>query len=56
MQEAVDDVLKSIGSEKKDIVILPPSQGDAYAIDVEENDVDEWHKSNLLPKDVAETL
>ena len=39
LQEAVDDVLESTGSEEKDI-ILPPAQGDAYATDVEEDDVD----------------
>ena len=32
----------------KDIVILPPAQGDAYATDVEEDDVDECHKNYLL--------
>ena len=31
-------------------------QTDAYATDVEENDVDECHKNNLLPNDVAGTL
>ena len=54
--EAVDDVLGSTGSEEKDIVILPPAQGDAYATDVEEDDVDECHKNDLLPNDVARTL
>ena len=54
--EAVDDVLGSTGSEEKDIVILPPAQGDAYASDVEEDDVDECHKNDLLPNDVAGTL
>ena len=34
LQEAVDNVLRSTGSEEKDIVILPPAQGDAYATDV----------------------
>ena len=40
LQKAVDDVLGSTGSEEKDIVALPPVQGDAYASDVEEDDVD----------------
>ena len=31
-------------------------QGDAYDTDVEEDDVDECHKNDLLPKDVAGTL
>ena len=56
LQEAVDDVLGSTGSEEKDIVILPPAQGDAYATDVEEEDVDECHKNDFLPNDVAGTL
>ena len=56
LQEAVEDVLGSTGSKEKDIVILPPSQGDAYATDVEEDDVDECHKNDLLPNDVAGTL
>ena len=56
LQEAVDDVLGSTGSEEKNIVILPPAQSDAYAADVEEDDVDEGHKNDLLPNDVAGTL
>ena len=32
--KAVEDVLESTGSKEKDIVILPPAQGDAYATDV----------------------
>ena len=56
LQEAVDDVLGSTGSEEKDIVILPPAQGDAYATDVEKNDVDELHKNDLFSSDVAGTL
>ena len=31
LQKAVDGVLESTGSEEKDIVILPPAQGDVYA-------------------------
>ena len=42
--------------KRKDIVILPTAQGDAYASDVEEDDVDECHKSDLLPNDLAGTL
>ena len=57
MQEAVDDVLESTGSEEKNIVILPPAQGDACATDVE---VDECHKndllSNIFQTNVAGTL
>ena len=34
LQKAVEDVLGSTGSKEKDIVILPPAQGDSYAIDV----------------------
>ena len=49
LQQAVDDVLGSTGSEEKDVVILPPAQGDAYATDVEEDDVDECHKNDFLP-------
>ena len=56
LQKAVDDVLESTGSEEKDIVILPPAQGDACATDVEEDDVDECNKNDLLPNDVAGTL
>ena len=56
MPEAVNNVLGSTGSEEKDIVILPPAQGDAYANDVEENNVDKWHKNDLLPNDDAGTL
>ena len=55
LQEAVDHVLGPTGSEKKDIVILPPAQGDAYAADVEEDDVYECHRNDLLPNDVAVT-
>ena len=56
MQKAVDDVLGPKESEEKDIVILPPARGDAYATYVEENDVDERHKNDLLPNDVTGTL
>ena len=49
-------MLGSTGSEEKDIVILPPAQDDAYATDVEEDDVDECHKHDFLPNDVAGTL
>ena len=41
LQEALDDILGLTGSKEKDIVIFPPAQGDAYATDVEEIDVDE---------------
>ena len=30
--------------------------GDSYATDVEEDDVDECHRNDLLPNDVARTL
>ena len=56
LQEAVDDVLELTGSEEKDIVIFPSVQGDAYVTNVKEDDVDECHKNNLLPNDVAGTL
>ena len=51
LQKAVDDVLASTESEEKNIVILPPAQGD-----VEEDDVDRCHKNDLLPNDVSGTL
>ena len=35
---------------------MPPAQGDGYATGVEEDDVDECHKNDLLPNDVAGTL
>ena len=54
--EAVDNILESTGSEKKDIVILPPVHGDSCATDVEENDVDECDRNDLLSNDVAGTL
>ena len=54
--EAVDDALGSVGSEEKDNVILPPVQGDTFASDVEEDDVDECHRNDLLPNDVAGAL
>ena len=44
LQEAVDDVLRPTGSEEKDIVILPSAQRDAYATDVDEDDVDKCRK------------
>ena len=56
LQEAVDDVLELTGSEEKDIVIFSSVQGDAYVTYVKEDDVDECHKNNLLPNDVAGTL
>ena len=56
LQKAVDGVLEPTGSEEKDIVILAPAQGDVYATDVEEDDVDECHKNDLFPKDIAGTL
>ena len=56
LQKAVENELGSAGSKEKYIVILPPTQGDAYATDVDEDDVDECHKNDLLPNDVAGTL
>ena len=56
VQKAIDDVLGSTGSEEKDNVILPPAQSDAYATYVEEDEVDECHKNDLLPNDVTGTL
>ena len=49
-------MLGSTVSEEKDIVVLPPEQDDTYATDVEEDDVDECHKNDLLPNNVARTL
>ena len=56
LQEAANDVLGSTGSEKKDIAILPPAQVDAYATYVEEDEVDECHKNDLLSSNVTGTL
>ena len=56
MQEAFDNVLGSTGSGEKGIGILPSAQGDACATDVEEDDIDDCHKNDLLPNDVAGTL
>ena len=56
LQEAVGDVLWSTESKEKDVAILPPAHGDAYATDVEEDDVDECRKNDLLPNDIAGTL
>ena len=55
LHEAVDIVLGSSKSEEKDIAIFPIAQGDAYATDVEEDDVDECHKNDLLSYDVVGT-
>ena len=54
--EAVDNILESIGNEEEDIVILPPVYSDFYATDVEDNNVYERHRNDLLPNDVAGTL
>ena len=54
--EAVENILESIGSEEENIVVLPPVYGDSYATDVEENIVDERHRNDLFPNDVAGTL
>ena len=35
---------------------MPPAQNDTYATDVEEDNVDEYHKNDLFPNDVAGTL
>ena len=35
---------------------MPPALGDAYATNVEEGDIDECHKNDLLPNNVAGTL
>ena len=48
-------MLGSTGSKEKDI-ILPSEQDDTYATDVEDDDVDECHKNDLLPSIVAGTL
>ena len=41
---------------KRKISLFCPAQGDAYATNVEEGDVDKCHKNDLLPNDVAGTL
>ena len=43
-----DEASLYLGSEEKDIVIFPPAQVDAWATDVEEEDIDECHKNDLL--------
>ena len=53
LQQAVEEVANSPERNKEGIVILPPEQGDSYATDVEEDDVDVGHKNDLLPNDVA---
>ena len=35
---------------------MAPSQGDAHTTDLEEDDVDGYHKNDLLPNDVAGVL
>ena len=52
----VEEVGNSSESDRKDIGILPPEQGDSYDTDVEEEDEDESHKNDLLPNDVTGTL
>ena len=54
--EAVGNILESTGSEEKNIVILPPVHNDSYATVVEEDNVDECHKSDFLRNNVAGTL
>ena len=52
LQEAVNDILGSRESVEKDIVNLPPDQGESYATDVEVDDEDVFHRNDLLPNDV----
>ena len=52
LQEAVNDILGSRESVKKNIVNLPPDQGESYATDVEVDDEDVFHRNDLLPNDV----
>ena len=56
LQEAVDNVLGSTESVEKDIVIIPPEQGDPYATYVKKDGEDKFHRNYLLPTDVADTL
>ena len=56
LQQAVEEVANSPESDEEDIVILPPRQGDSYAIDVQKEDEDISHRNDLLSNDVAETL
>ena len=54
--EAVGNILESTGSEEENVVILPPVHGDSYATVVEEDNVDECYRNDLLPNNVAGTL
>ena len=54
--EAVGNILESTGSEEENVVILPPVHDDSYATVVEEDNVDECHRNDLLPNNVAGTL
>ena len=56
LQQAVEEVANSPKSDKEDIAILQPEQGNSYATDVEDQDKYVSHKKDLLPNDVAETL
>ena len=51
LEQAVDEVVNSTGSDEDDIIILPPEQGDSYATDIEEEDI--CHKNDKLPNDIV---
>ena len=53
LEQAVDEVVNSTGSDEDDIIILPPEQGDSYATDIEEEEEDICHKNDKLPNDVV---
>ena len=46
LEQAIDEVVNSIGSDEDDIIILLPEQGDSYAANIEE---DICHKNDKLP-------
>ena len=52
LEQAVDEVVNSTGSDEDDIIILPPKQGDSYATDIKEEE-DICHKNDKLPNDVV---
>ena len=53
LEQAVDEVVNSTGSDEDDIIILSPEQGDSYATDIEEEEEDICHKNDKLPNDVV---
>ena len=53
LEQAVDEVINSTGSDEDDITILSPEQGGSYATDIEEEEKDICHKTDKLPNDVV---